>query len=71
LLRRTQFKLADTHAGMAIFLGKNYLGQRDLFDLDHAGTINHAVSKELAAILDSHDGETRSIPEQSTALVLR
>jgi len=49
LLRRTQFKLADTHAGMAIFLGKNYLGQRDLFDLDHAGTINHAVSKERMA----------------------
>jgi len=49
LLRRTQFKLADTHPGMAIFLGKNYLGQRDLFDLDHAGTINHAVSNERMA----------------------
>lgn len=28
-LRRTQFRLAETHAGMAIFLGKNYLGQSD------------------------------------------
>ena len=28
-LRRTQFKLAEKNAAMAIFLGKQYLGQRD------------------------------------------
>jgi len=28
-LRRTQLKLAQRHAGMAIFLGKNWLGQKD------------------------------------------
>lgn len=28
-LRRKQWKLADTSAAMAIFLGKNYLGQSD------------------------------------------
>lgn len=28
-LRRKQWKLADTNASMAIFLGKNYLGQSD------------------------------------------
>lgn len=28
-LRRKQFKLADKNAGMAIWLGKQYLGQRD------------------------------------------
>lgn len=28
-LRRTQFRLAERNAAMAIFLGKNYLGQRD------------------------------------------
>lgn len=28
-LRRTQFQLAKTSAAMAIFLGKNYLGQHD------------------------------------------
>jgi hypothetical protein len=28
-LRRTQFKLAEKNAGMAIFLGKNILGQTD------------------------------------------
>lgn len=31
-LRRIQFKLAEKNAGMAIFLGKNYLGQRDSFE---------------------------------------
>lgn len=28
-LRRSQFKLAEKNAGMAIFLGKQYLGQSD------------------------------------------
>lgn len=28
-LRRMQFRLAENNAGMAIFLGKNYLGQTD------------------------------------------
>lgn len=28
-LRRTQFKLAEKSAAMAIFLGKQYLGQKD------------------------------------------
>jgi hypothetical protein len=28
-LRRSQFELAKKNAGMAIFLGKNYLGQTD------------------------------------------
>lgn len=30
-LRRNQFKLSQKNAAMAIFLGKNYLGQRDDF----------------------------------------
>lgn len=33
-LRRTQFRIAENHAGMAIFLGKNYLGQSDKQDLN-------------------------------------
>lgn len=31
-LRRAQFKLAEKSAAMAIFLGKNYLGQTDQVD---------------------------------------
>lgn len=30
-LRRNQFKIAQKNASMAIFLGKNYLGQKDSF----------------------------------------
>lgn len=33
-LRRKQWKLADTSASMAIFLGKNYLGQRDSVEFE-------------------------------------
>lgn len=32
-LRRTQLRLAETNASMAIFLGKQYLGQRDNVDV--------------------------------------
>jgi hypothetical protein len=32
-LRRYQFELAKKNAGMAIFLGKNYLGQRDHYEI--------------------------------------
>ena len=34
-LRRKQFKLADKNAAMAIFLGKNYLGQSDKQEHQH------------------------------------
>lgn len=33
-LRRKQFILADKNAAMAIFLGKNYLGQKDVQTID-------------------------------------
>lgn len=33
-LRRAQFKLAEKSAAMAIFLGKNYLGQRDSIEYE-------------------------------------
>jgi hypothetical protein len=31
-LRRTQFKLAEKNTSMAIFLGKQYLGQKDVIE---------------------------------------
>jgi len=33
-LRRAQFKLAEKNAAMAIFLGKQYLGQRDQIEVE-------------------------------------
>lgn len=38
-LRRTQFKLAEKSASMAIFLGKQYLGQKDVIDTGNEETI--------------------------------
>lgn len=38
-LRRTQFKLAEKSASMAIWLGKQYLGQRDVIDTGNEETI--------------------------------
>ena len=39
-LRRSQFQLAEKSAAMAIFLGKNYLGQRDSIEYEDKDAIN-------------------------------
>lgn len=38
-LRRIQFKLAEKNASMAIFLGKQYLGQKDVIETDNTHEI--------------------------------
>lgn len=38
-LRRNQFKLSETNATMGIWLGKQYLGQRDKFDDENKDVI--------------------------------
>ena len=45
-LRRKQWKLADHNSSMAIFLGKNILGQRDVAVIDAEITTNNPL-KEL------------------------
>ena len=45
-LRRNQFKLSEKSAAMAIFLGKNYLGQRDAIE-----QTNSEALEKLDAIL--------------------
>jgi hypothetical protein len=40
-LRRYQIELAKTNAAMAIFLGKNYLGQKDSFETVDNSSIEH------------------------------
>lgn len=42
-LRRTQFQLAKTNPAMAIFLGKNYLDQKDKQDFEHSGAITGRI----------------------------
>ena len=57
-LRRNQFLLAKKSAAMAIFLGKNYLGQRDTLNLD-VRELDAEIERELA-LLDSR--KEREIP---------
>lgn len=38
-LRRTQFKMAENTPALAIWLGKQYLGQSDKQSLEHAGKL--------------------------------
>jgi len=63
-LRRTQFKLAEKNAAMAIFLGKNYLGQADKQDItasvvsdvtvsDARGALQHLITRQSSAGSDS------------------
>lgn len=62
-LRRMQFKLAEKSAAMAIFLGKNYLNQKDVLeevnkdDAVDDGFIN--ALKGTAAEDWSEDGESK------------
>lgn len=47
-LRRSQFKIAEKNASMAIFLGKQYLGQKDVVE----GTItDNGILDELTEAL--------------------
>lgn len=58
-LRRAQFKLAERSAAMAIFLGKNYLGQKDNIEevdttaLDRLDSILKGIQQNAAADVQS------------------
>ena len=59
-LRRKQFKLADTNGAVAIFLGKNYLNQRDSREIDTGDNLNDRLS-QIASALEAHT-DTETIP---------
>lgn len=58
-LRRHQFQLAEKNANMAIWLGKQYLGQRDQVEIEaKAEIVEDSLSRslrELSENLDSDD----------------
>lgn len=69
-LRRTQFRLAQKNAAMAIFLGKNYLDQTDRQDInasvqadvtvtDARSRLEHLIARQIAAGATS-DGSRKS-----------
>jgi len=59
-LRRAQFQLAQKNAAMAIFLGKNLLGQTDKETITLNGT---ATGLDLSRLTDD---ELRSIAQQGS-----
>ena len=59
-LRRAQFQLAQRNAAMAIFLGKNYLGQVD--KQEHTGEGGGAIKHEV--IIRGVAGETKKQLEE-------
>ena len=50
-LRRMQYKLAEKNPTMAIFLGKQYLGQRDNVEVEH--TANNGILTDLLGALNN------------------
>lgn len=49
-LRRMQWKLAEKSYAMAIFLGKNYLGQKDVIEEQHQ--VNNGILDELIGAIN-------------------
>ena len=60
-LRRKQFKLAEKNASMAIFLGKQYLGQTDkvetVFDARNINEVNKKMLENVADVRNIEDLE--------------
>ena len=52
-LRRTQFKLAEKSPAMAIFLGKNYLGQSDKIQYENADANNGQLADLISGLKDN------------------
>lgn len=57
-LRRSQFQLSKKNATMAIFLGKQYLNQRDQVAIEH-----NAKNNLLEAIMSTKEVNTDDLPE--------
>lgn len=55
-LRRTQFKLAERNPAMAIFLGKQYLGQTDKVETTIA-SIDDSLRNEIEDFLNDDETE--------------
>ena len=56
-LRRNQFKLSEKSAAMAIFLGKQYLGQKDNVEYEDSEALNR-LDAILNGIVDKAKSET-------------
>lgn len=61
-LRRTQWDLAKKNVSMAIFLGKNYLGQSDRVQIDQSAVLNK-LDSVLDGIKDDADNQVTDATE--------
>lgn len=62
-LKRNQFKLAEKNATMAIFLGMNYAGQKDMRATHHSGEVKHSHEHSVVGMmLKEIDQEARGAP---------
>lgn len=60
-LRRSQMKMAETNPTMAIWLGKQYLGQRDNRDIAIKQVISHEAIEAVEEFMNgSEEGEASS-----------
>ena len=60
-IRRKQFALADRHPQMAIFLGKQYLGQNEISVIEHSGRDGGPIKTLDLTKLDA--GERKNLRE--------
>lgn len=60
-LRRTQFKLAEKSPAMAIFLGKNYLGQSDKIQYENTDTANGQLADLINGLKNNVYAETTPV----------
>lgn len=56
-LRRYQFQLAQKNASMAIFLGKNYLGQTDVIE-QNVNVVSDDMREQVKMLIDGIDERT-------------
>jgi len=69
-LRHNMFKLSEKHPNMAIFLAKNWLGLKDIQEMEHSGYISKRTEdlsdEELANIIASRRSRGASKETNST-----
>ena len=65
-LRAIQYKLSEKNVAMAIFLGKQWLGQKDVQDVVHAGEINTALrtGPNLSSLTDAELEQLREYAQR-------
>jgi len=60
-LRRKQFKLADDSAPMAIFLGKQYLDQREIVTQEHSGRDGGPIEFDASELSQEERDQMRAL----------